>query len=93
MTNFTTKLQKNKTGFDFIFIRFAYYYIFLFLYHFRTGYVSVIFLVFQHHRYPIIFQKTGISLGFEREKIDFWKSDFVRFLFVLALLKIYVFPI
>ena len=31
------------------------------------------------HSYPIIFQKTGIFLGFEREKIDFWKSDFVRF--------------
>ena len=47
----------------------------------------------EKHSYPIIFQKTGISLGFEREKIDFWKSDFVRFLFLLALLKIYVFPI
>ena len=34
---------------------------------------------FIFHSYPIIFQKTGISLGFEREKIDFWKSDFVRF--------------
>ena len=43
MTNFTTELPKNKTGFDFIFIRIAYYYIFLFLHHFRTGYISVIF--------------------------------------------------
>ena len=30
---------------------------------------------------------------FERKNFDFWKSDFVRFLFVLALVKIYVFPI
>ena len=34
------------------------------------------------HRYPIIFQKTGIPLEFEREKFDFLKSDFVRFLFL-----------
>ena len=61
MTNFTTKLPKNKTGFDFIFIRFAYYYIFLFLHHFRTGYVSVIFLVFQH-RYRQYFQAPICSL-------------------------------
>ena len=31
------------------------------------------------HRYPIISQKTGIFAIFEREKIGFWKSDFVRF--------------
>ena len=47
----------------------------------------------ERHSYPINFQKTGIFSMFERKNSDFWKSDFVRFLFVLALLKIYVFPI
>ena len=31
------------------------------------------------HRYSIISQKTGIFAIFEREKIGFWKSVFVRF--------------
>ena len=31
------------------------------------------------HSYPVIFQKTDIFAMFEREKIDFSKSDFVRF--------------
>ena len=34
------------------------------------------------HRYPIIFQKAGISPSFERRIFRFSKSDFVRFLFL-----------